>query len=92
MFVSQVGDVHKKVLDHPTIKQLLNNSSKYDVSFVSPLFNEMGLFLAHEFDSPVILYMATVSSSLLSASMGHFDHPILAAQVATKSWLIVCPI
>ncbi len=82
MFVSQVGDVHEKVLVHPTIQQLLNNSSKYDVTFVSPLFNEMGLFFAHKFESSVILYMATVSSSLLSASMGHFDHPVVAAQVS----------
>ena len=83
MLFSEVGEVHQRVLDHPKIQYMLDDSraTHYDVTFVSPLFNEMGLYFGRKFSSSVILYMAPVSSSLLSASMGHFDHPVIAAQV-----------
>ena len=63
------------------MQAILSRESHYDVTFVSPLFNEMGLYFGQRFGSSVILYMAPVSSSLLSASMGFFDHPVIAAQV-----------
>ena len=53
---------------------MLNRETRYDVTFVSPLFNEMGLYFGQMFGSSVILYMAPVSrwknffSSLLMTS------------------------
>ena len=69
----------------------MNRDTHYDVTFVSPLFNEMGLYFGQKFDSSVILYMAPVSSSLLSASMGFFDHPVIAAQVHSMEGQQVLP-
>ena len=63
MMFSEVGEVHELVLNHPKIQSLLNgpNPPHYDVTFVSPLFNEMGLYFGQKFGSSVILYMAPVT-------------------------------
>ncbi len=64
--LSEVGEVHERVLNHPKIQALLDGPDRphYDVTFVSPLFNEMGLYFGQKFESSVILYMAPVSRYL----------------------------
>ena len=66
MLFSEVGEVHDRVLEHPKIQRLLNDSTPthFDVTFVSPLFNEMGLYFGRKFESSVILYMAPVKTML----------------------------
>jgi hypothetical protein len=68
MLFSEVGEVHERVLEHPRILQLLGDSTsaptQFDVTFVSPLFNEMGLYFGQRFGSSVILYMAPVKTML----------------------------
>ena len=66
MLFSEVGEVHERVLEHPKIQRLLDDSTPthFDVTFVSPLFNEMGLYFGRKFESSVILYMAPVKTML----------------------------
>jgi hypothetical protein len=71
-----VGELHGRVLDHPEVSALLTDpGTKFDLTFVFPLFNEVGYYLGHRFNSSVVLYMSTVANSILSLQMGYQDNP-----------------
>lgn len=54
-------------------------STHFDVTFVFPLFNEVGFHLSQRFNSTsLVLYMPAVANSMLSVSMGYYDNPSMA--------------
>lgn len=82
----EASSVHKLVLDDPRISALVSDpNTRFDVTIVLPVMNEVGLYLANEFQSPTILFMSSVANSLLSASMGYHDNPTVATHSASLS-------
>ncbi|XP_059089673.1 UDP-glucosyltransferase 2-like [Tigriopus californicus] len=74
-----IYEAHLEALQHPEIRTLLlDPNTKFDLTFVFPLFNEVGYFLAKRFRSPLVLYMPAVANSLLTTSLGYFDNPTFA--------------
>lgn len=74
-----IYEAHFEALQHPDIQTLLRDpNTKFDLTFVFPLFNEVGYFLAKRFQSPLVLYMPAVANSLLTTSLGYFDNPSFA--------------